>query len=63
MIAPDAIAPPYPNPEAVEIYDDYVQALRATQPAGSGGALQPPAGSGKAGTAGASGTAGPANAG
>jgi hypothetical protein len=29
-IAPEAIAPPYPNPESVEIYDDYVQALRAT---------------------------------
>ncbi len=30
-IAPEAIAPPYPNPESVEIYDDYVQALRATR--------------------------------
>jgi hypothetical protein len=29
-IAPEAIAPPYANPESVEIYDDYVQALRAT---------------------------------
>ena len=33
-IAPEAIAPPYPNPESVEIYDDYVQALRATGTAG-----------------------------
>jgi len=30
LIAPEAIAPPYPNPESVEIYNDYVQALRAT---------------------------------
>ena len=29
-IAPEAIAPPYANPESVEIYNDYVQALRAT---------------------------------
>jgi hypothetical protein len=29
-IAPEAIAPPYPNPESVEIYNDYVQALRAS---------------------------------
>jgi O-antigen ligase len=29
-IAPEAIAPPYANPESVEIYDDYVQALRAS---------------------------------
>jgi hypothetical protein len=29
-IAPEAIAPPYPNPESVEIYNDYVQALRST---------------------------------
>jgi tetratricopeptide (TPR) repeat protein len=29
-IAPEAIAPPNANPESVEIYDDYVQALRAT---------------------------------
>jgi hypothetical protein len=29
-IAPEAIAPPYPNAEAVEIYNDYVQALRVT---------------------------------
>jgi O-antigen ligase len=28
-IAPEAIAPPYANPESVEIYDDYLQALRA----------------------------------
>jgi hypothetical protein len=28
-IAPEAIAPPYANPESVEIYNDYVQALRA----------------------------------
>ena len=30
LIAPEAIAPPYPNPESVEIYNDYVQALRAS---------------------------------
>ncbi len=29
-IAPEAIAPPYANPEYVEIYNDYIQALRAT---------------------------------
>jgi hypothetical protein len=29
-IAPEAIAPPYPNPESVEIYNDYVQALRTS---------------------------------
>lgn len=29
-IAPEAIAPPYANPESVEIYNDYVQALRAS---------------------------------
>jgi hypothetical protein len=29
-IAPEAIAPPYANPESLEIYNDYVQALRAT---------------------------------
>ncbi|HEY2283339.1 MAG TPA: O-antigen ligase family protein [Solirubrobacteraceae bacterium] len=32
-IAPEAIAPPYANPESVEIYDDYVQASRATETA------------------------------
>ncbi len=31
LIAPEAIAPPYPNGESVEIYNDYVQALRATE--------------------------------
>jgi O-antigen ligase len=30
LIAPEAIAPPYPNPESVEIYNDYLQALRAS---------------------------------
>jgi tetratricopeptide (TPR) repeat protein len=30
LIAPEAIAPPYPSPESVEIYNDYVQALRAS---------------------------------
>jgi hypothetical protein len=30
LIAPEAIAPPYANPESVEIYNDYVQALRAS---------------------------------
>jgi hypothetical protein len=34
-IAPEAIAPPYPNPESVEIYNDYVQALRASTSATS----------------------------
>ncbi len=29
-IAPEAIAPPYANPESLEIYNDYVQALRAS---------------------------------
>jgi tetratricopeptide (TPR) repeat protein len=29
-IPPEAIAPPYANPESVEIYNDYVQALRAS---------------------------------
>jgi O-antigen ligase len=38
LIAPEAIAPPYPNPESVEIYNDYVQALRATSTAGTSGA-------------------------
>jgi hypothetical protein len=37
-IAPEAIAPPYANPESVEIYDDYVQALRATGTASAAGA-------------------------
>ncbi len=36
-IAPEAVAPPYPNSESVEIYNDYVQALRATGAAGSAG--------------------------
>lgn len=34
-IAPEAIAPPYANPESVEIYNDYVQALRASTSARS----------------------------
>jgi O-Antigen ligase len=34
-IAPEAIAPPYPNPESVEIYNDYIQALRASTSATS----------------------------
>ncbi len=29
-IAPEAITPPYANPESVEIYNDYVQSLRAS---------------------------------
>jgi len=33
-ISAEAIAPPYPNAESVEIYNDYVQALRATGAAG-----------------------------
>lgn len=38
-IAPEAIAPPYANPESVEIYDAYVQALRAADTArATGGA-------------------------
>jgi len=31
-IAPEAIAPPTPQVEAVEIYNDYIEALRATMP-------------------------------
>lgn len=31
LISPEAIAPPYPNGESVEIYNDYVQALKATE--------------------------------
>lgn len=42
-IAPEAIAPPYANPESVEIYDDYVQALHATTPtSGAAGATGTP---------------------
>jgi hypothetical protein len=37
-IAPEAIAPPYANPESVEIYNDYLQALRATGTARVAGA-------------------------
>jgi O-antigen ligase len=43
-IAPEAIAPPYPNAESVEIYNDYVQALRASTATNTGsaaGALRP----------------------
>ncbi len=29
-ISPEALAPPHPNPEAIEIYNDYIQALRAS---------------------------------
>ncbi len=36
-IAPEAIAPPYANPESVEIYNDYVQALRAAGTASATG--------------------------
>jgi O-Antigen ligase len=32
-VAPEAIAPPYPNPEDVEIYNDYILALRASKTA------------------------------
>jgi O-antigen ligase len=32
-IAPEELAPPYPNPESVEIYNDYIQALRNSQQA------------------------------
>ncbi len=39
-IAPEAIAPPYANPESVEIYNDYVQALRATGTASVTGAAR-----------------------
>jgi hypothetical protein len=35
-IAPEAIAPPYANPESVEIYNDYIQALRASTSAAAG---------------------------
>ncbi len=40
-IAPEAIAPPYANPESVEIYNDYVQALRATGTASVTGTARP----------------------
>ncbi len=40
LIAPEAIAPPYPNPESVEIYNDYVQALRASGSASAAGATR-----------------------
>jgi tetratricopeptide (TPR) repeat protein len=42
-IAPEAIAPPYANPESVEIYNDYVQALRASTSATSETARPGPA--------------------
>jgi hypothetical protein len=42
-IAPEAIAPPYANPESVEIYNDYVQALRASTSATSATARPGPA--------------------
>jgi hypothetical protein len=32
-ISPEELAPPYPNPESVAIYNDYIQALRATSQA------------------------------
>jgi O-antigen ligase len=38
-IAPEAIAPPYANPESLEIYDDYVQALRASGTASVAGTV------------------------
>ncbi len=41
LIAPEAIAPPYPNPESVEIYNDYVQALRATTSASTSASAPP----------------------
>jgi hypothetical protein len=37
-IAPEAIAPPYANPESVEIYNDYVRALQATGTTATGSA-------------------------
>jgi hypothetical protein len=43
LIAPEAIAPPYANPESVEIYNDYVQALRASTSATSATARPGPA--------------------
>jgi hypothetical protein len=52
-IAPEAIAPPYPNPESVEIYNDYVQALRATTAAGVVGASRTGSGVGRLGATGA----------
>ena len=41
-IAPEAIAPPYANPESVEIYDDYILALRAAGTASVAGAASTP---------------------
>jgi hypothetical protein len=52
-IAPEAIAPPYANPESVEIYNDYVQALRATAAASVTGAAHRRQAAGALATAGA----------
>ncbi len=60
-IAPEAIAPPYPNPESVEIYDDYVQALRATETASVTGAGHRHLSAGALAAAGAAGTTGAAS--
>ena len=35
-IAPEELAPPYPNPESVEIYNDYIKALRNSEQASTG---------------------------
>lgn len=35
VISQEAIAPPYPNAESVEIYDDYIRALQATGSTGN----------------------------
>ncbi len=35
LIAPEAISPPTPQPESVEVYNDYIQALRASAAARS----------------------------
>ncbi|HEY2537810.1 MAG TPA: O-antigen ligase family protein [Solirubrobacteraceae bacterium] len=60
-IAPEAIAPPYPNPESVEIYDDYVQALRATETASVTGAGHRHLSAGALAAAGAAATTGAAS--
>jgi tetratricopeptide (TPR) repeat protein len=54
LIAAEAIAPPYPNPESVEIYNDYIQALRASAAVGVAGASRTGASVGAVGARGRS---------
>jgi O-antigen ligase len=44
LIAPEAIAPPYGQQEAIETYNDYIQALRASAQLKSASASRSPAG-------------------